>query len=266
MRVYWDWRETEGKRGTVVFGVYANGSQVAEETTTVEPLISATSMTYFTAPAPGTYSICVEVKSWVPEEVKGIEDPNVIAMLKQEGLSDAEITSIPYDTTDIIIAETLTSFSPNSEEVARKISVELQNQYPEVEVTRVIIKKTGDYLFLVRRKVFVCVKSPLLPAVASTIIAILVVIGFIVLAWKVLDVYQAKIEYETTREKDSVITDILNDPNLTPEQKQKLIEALTKAWESGGESWSEVLKVGLIGGGLLILGLIVLKAIEERKK
>lgn len=262
---YWDWRETEGRRGTVVFGVYADGSQVAEETTTVEPLISATSQAFFTSPGPGTYSVCVQVKSWMPEEMRGMEDQSVIAMLKQEGLSDAEIASIPYGTTDIVIAEALTSFSPSSEEVARRITNELQAEHPEAEVTRVIVKKTGDYLLVVRRKVFVCVKSPLAPAVAALIIKILALIGFIVLTWKVLNVLQVRMETEATREKTDVISDVLNDPYLTPEQKQKLIEALTEAWESGGGSWTDILKMGLVGGGLLILGLIALKAMEGKK-
>jgi len=269
--VYWDWRETEGVRGTVVFRITVNG-QAHEETDTAEPLASVTSGGYpITAPsASGTYQVCVEVASWVPEEVKGITDPNVIAKLKAEGLTEAEIATIPYDTTDVLIVEGFASWAPSGEEIARKVKEAAEaNGAPEIEVTRVIVKKTGDWLVLVRRKVYVCVKSPLAPLVAA------VILGAIALACFVVTLLKEWVELRTLQTKEealddlqTTITRILNDPNLTNEQKEAIVKALTDAFNKAqqtGTNWVDLLKWGTLGGIGILLLFIILKAMEGRK-
>jgi hypothetical protein len=270
--VYWSWRETEGKRGTVVFRITID-SQTYEETDTVEPLASVTSGGYpITAPsAPGTYQVCVEVESWVPEEVKGITDPNVIAKLKAEGLTEAEIATIPYDTTDVLIVEGFSSWAPSGEEIARKVKEAAEaNGAPEIEVTRVIVKKTGDWLVLVRRKVYVFVKSPLAPMVAVALLAAIVAVcGFlIVLAKSYFDLRTLQTKEEALDDLQTTITRILNDPNLTNEQKEALIKALTDAFNKAqqtGVNWVDLLKWGTLGGIGILLLFIILKAMEGRK-
>jgi hypothetical protein len=269
--VYWDWRETEGVRGTVVFRITAD-SQAYEETDTAEPLASVTSGGYpITAPsAPGTYQVCVEVESWVPEEVKGITDPNVIAKLKAEGLTDAEIATIPYDTTDVLIVEGFSSWAPSGEEIARKVKETAEaNGAPEIEVTRVIVKKTWDWLVLVRRKVYVFVKSPLAPAVAAVILAGIAAFCFLItLLKKWIDLRILQEKEEALDDLQTTITRILNDPNLTPEQKEAIIKALTDAFNKAqqtGVNWTDLLKWGTLGGIGILLLFIILKAMEGRK-
>ena len=269
--VYWDWRETEGMKGTVVFRITANG-QVYEETDTAEPLAAVTSGGYpITAPsAPGTYQVCVEVESWVPEEVRGITDPNVIAKLKAEGLTEAEITTIPYDTTDVLIVEGFSSWIPSGEEIARKVKEAAEaNGAPDLEVTRVIVKKTGDWLMLVRRKVYVCVKSPLAPAVAAVLLGAIALACFVItLLKKWIDLRILQEKEEALDDLDTTINRVLSDPSLTPEQKQAIVKALTDAFNKAqqtGTSWVDLLKWGTLGGIGILLLFIILKAMEGRK-
>jgi len=170
----------------------------------------------------------------------------------------------------VLIVEGFSSWIPSGEEIARKVKEAAEaNGAPDLEVTRVIVKKTGDWLMLVRRKVYVCVKSPLAPAVAAVLLGAIALACFVItLLKKWIDLRILQEKEEALDDLDTTINRVLSDPSLTPEQKQAIVKALTDAFNKAqqtGTSWVDLLKWGTLGGIGILLLFIILKAMEGRK-
>lgn len=198
---------------------------------------------------------------------------------------------IPPETTDIIRVDVKVPKiveQPSNENIKRKVQDQLIDEgYTDIEVLA-IFKETVPTSFFEWSEVihyWLCVRSPIAVTTALTIAGFLAFFGLlsaviIRIVW--VPIEEAKIAADVVKDanetiediKDTnqkLINDILQNPNLTDEQKEKYvntilqseaqeIDAITKAQEKAmqtGGSWVdtilELAPIGVIGIGLLLL-------------
>ncbi|MCL6500704.1 MAG: hypothetical protein K6T16_01570 [Candidatus Pacearchaeota archaeon] len=104
----------------------------------------------------------------------------------------------------------------------------------------------------------------LAPAVVpiALIGGILISFGLIILGWKWIDLTKEKVVLEEAKTKKELINDIMTNPNITPEQKDRMLNNLTKEGLIEPQDKPELLSlfglptwatIGLIGLGAFLL-------------
>ena len=202
---------------------------------------------------------------WTPEQRQ---------IFVNSGLTDAEINTIPIETTDMIDAEFAVpkiGFGlnvPSVDDIKRKVNDELLAEGVDAEIVGVVYHKVGGrswWDWYDGWKCWLFVRSPLAITGAITIgFALKIALAFfcaaVLVYWKWSEVRVAEIKSEDISDINDVVTDILANPDLTDEQKQAIIDKLLETHQKATEedkSWvdklMELAPIGLLGAGLLLV-------------